>query len=411
MWDAIWINAHLATMTEDGDYGIIKNGGIGVVDGKIRWLGAMSALPPGAPQELAKQVHDAKGQWITPGLIDCHTHLVYGGSRAGEFEKRLNGATYAEIAAAGGGILSTVAATGVATEDALYASARKRLDALIAEGVTGVEIKSGYGLTAEAEAKMLRVATRLGADTGLRVQRTFLGAHALPPNFKADPDGYIDHVCKEMLPAAIRESLVDAVDAFGEQIGFTPEQVARVFDRAKKYGLPVKLHADQLSDQNGGSLAAEYGALSADHLEYTNEDGIKKMAESGTVAVLLPGAFYFLKETKLPPVDLMRQHNVPMAVATDCNPGSSPSASILLMMNMACLLLGLTPLEALQGTTKNAAKALGWQDDCGTLEKGKAADFALWDISHPAELSYHIGFNPCTATICGGEILQKENGT
>lgn len=409
MWDAIWINANLATMATDGDYGIIKNGGIGVVDGKIRWLGAMSALPPGAPQELARQVHDVEGKWITPGLIDCHTHLVYGGSRAGEFEKRLNGATYAEISAAGGGILSTVAATGVATEDALYAAALRRLNALIDEGVTGVEIKSGYGLTAEAEAKMLRVATKLRDDSGLRVQRTFLGAHALPPKFKTDADGYIDHVCKDMLPAAIRESLVDAVDAFGEKIGFTPAQVARVFDRAQKYGLAVKLHADQLSDQGGGALAAQYQALSADHLEYASEDSIKKMAEAGTVAVLLPGAFYFLKETKLPPVDLMRQYHVPMAVATDCNPGSSPSASILLMMNMACLLLGLTPLEALQGTTRNAAKALGWQDDCGTLEKGKAADFAVWDISHPAELSYYLGFNPCESTILGGQNVHPQS--
>lgn len=409
MWDAIWINAHLATMTPEGDYGIIKNGALGVVDGKIRWLGEMASLPPGAPQELAKEVHDAEGKWITPGLIDCHTHLVYGGSRAGEFEKRLNGASYAEIAAAGGGILSTVAATNIAEEDALYASARKRLDTLIGEGVTGVEIKSGYGLTPDSEAKMLRVATRLGTDTGLRVQRTFLGAHALPPKFKDDPDGYIEHVCKEMLPAVFRESLVDAVDAFGEKIGFTPEQVTRVFERAKKYGLPVKLHADQLSDQNGGALAAAYQALSADHLEYATEDSIKKMAEAGTVAVLLPGAFYFLKETKLPPLDLMRQHKVPMAIATDCNPGSSPSASILLMMNMACMLFGMTPLEALQGTTVNAAKALGWQEECGTLEKGKAADFAIWDISHPAELSYYIGFSPCAATIRGGQNVHPQS--
>jgi len=408
MWDAIWINAHLATMATQSDYGIIENAAIGVADGKIIWIGAMQDLPD-APEKSAKTVHDVEGKWITPGLIDCHTHLVYGGNRATEFEQRLNGASYAEIAQAGGGILSTVKATIAATEDTLYHAAKKRLNALIGEGVTGVEIKSGYGLTTDAEIKMLRVATRLRDDSGIRVQRTFLGAHALPPEFKNDKDGYISKVCAEMLPAAIAENLVDAVDAFGEKIGFTPDQVRRVFDTAKASGLAVKLHADQLSDQGGGGIAADYQALSADHLEYASEDSIKKMAAAETVAVLLPGAFYFLKETKLPPITLMRQHKLPIAIATDCNPGSSPSTSLLLMMNMACTLFAMTPLEALQGTTRHAAQALGWQNDCGTLEIGKAGDFALWNISHPAELSYHIGFNSCEATVLGGQTVHAKN--
>ncbi|TVQ83953.1 MAG: imidazolonepropionase [Micavibrio sp.] len=409
MSDAIRINARIATMAEEDGYGIIENGALQVRDGKIAWIGTMDDLPD-APEKLGGKVIDMQQRWITPALIDCHTHLVYGGNRSGEFEMRLNGATYEEIARAGGGILSTVTATNAASEETLYQSALKRLQALAAEGATTVEIKSGYGLSTKGEAKMLRVATRLRDETGLRILRTFLGAHALPPEYKEDKDGYIDLVCNDMLPEIAAENLADAVDAFGEKIAFTPQQVARVFDTAQKLGLPVKLHADQLSDQGGGGLAADYAALSADHIEYTNEESIRKMAAAGTVAVLLPGAFYFLKETKKPPVDLLRKHGVRIALATDCNPGSSPVTSPLLMMNMGCTFFGLTPAEALAGMTRNAAKALGIEKECGTLEKGKSADFAVWDIDRPAELSYHIGFNPLQEAVHCGKTLPLQNG-
>lgn len=409
MWDALWLNAHLATMApeliEDDGYGAIRDGAIGVQDGRIAWVGRRAELSA-PPAELAQTIHDARGRWITPGLIDCHTHLVYGGDRAHEFALRLKGATYEEIARAGGGILSTVAATRAADADSLYRSARPRLDALCREGVTTIEIKSGYGLDLETEIRMLRVAERLGVDTGIRVRRTYLGAHALPPEFKDDSDGYLDLVCRQVMPQISVEGLAHAVDAFGEKIAFSPLQVGRVFEAATELELPVRLHADQLSDQGGGGLAAAYDALSADHLEYTSEKSAESMAEAGTVAVLLPGAFYFLGETKLPPVDLFRRHGVPIAIATDCNPGSAPVTSLLLMLNMACTLFRLTPEEALAGVTRNAAAALGLEDECGRLAPDLAADFALWDIVVPAELSYRIGFNPCAGVVIGGRPVE-----
>ena len=405
MWDALWLNAHLATMApevaEDGGYGAIRDGALGVSDGRIAWVGGRADLsaPPG---KLARTVHDCGGRWITPGLIDCHTHLVYGGDRANEFAQRLDGASYEEIARAGGGILSTVAATRAADADSLYQSARPRFDALCREGVTTIEIKSGYGLDLDTEMRMLQVAKRLGDESGVRVLRTYLGAHALPPEFKGDADGFLDLVCRQVMPQMATQGLADAVDAFGEKIAFSPEQVGRVFESARELELPIRLHADQLSDQGGGALAAAYDALSADHLEYTSERSVAAMAEAGTVAVLLPGAFYFLGETKRPPVTLFRRHGVPMAVATDCNPGSAPVTSLLLMLNMACTLFRLTPEEALAGATRNAAAALGLDDECGRLAPGLAADFVLWDIAVPAELSYRIGFNPCAGIVRAG---------
>ncbi len=400
MWDSIWINANLATMTGERPYGAIENAAIAVKDGKIAWCGQQEDLPD-APENLAQNVHDAEGRWITPGLIDCHTHLVYGGNRAKEFELRLNGATYEEIAKAGGGILSTVAATRGESESELYNKALPRLLNLMREGVTGIEIKSGYGLDTATEAKMLRVATRLRDETGIRVQRTFLGAHALPPEYTGRADDYIDLIRSEMLPQLAAEGLIDAIDAFCERIGFTTVQTEKIFQKAQELGLPVKLHAEQLSDQKGAALTAHYHGLSADHLEYLSEDGVKAMAQAGTVAVLLPGAYYFLRETKLPPLELLREYNVPIAIATDLNPGSSPAHSLLLMLNMACTLFHMTPEEALAGVTRNAAKALGW-DDCGTLAEGLRADFVLWDIEQPAELSYRFGYNPCAGIVRNG---------
>lgn len=393
MWDSIWINMRLPG-------GMENPGAIGIQAGKIAWTGPQNSLPA-APAALAAEIHDGGGRWITPGLIDCHTHLVYGGNRAREFEMRLQGASYEDIAKAGGGILSTVNATRATSEDELLTAARHRLHNLMAEGVTGIEIKSGYGLDTATEKKMLTVATRLGQETGIRIQRTFLGAHALPPEYKDRADDYITHICEDMLPALHEAGLVDAVDAFCERIGFNLSQTERVFKKAQEMGLPVKLHAEQLSNQHGSALAARYHALSADHLEYLDEDGIKAMAESGTVAVLLPGAYYFLRETQLPPVDLLRKHNVPIAIATDHNPGTSPVHSLLLMMNMACTLFRLTPEEALAGVTCNATKALGWHD-AGKLEQGYRADFVLWDVGELAELGYSIGRNPCYAVVRNG---------
>ena len=407
MWDAIWINANLATMTTgSGPYGAIADGALGLQRGRITYVGPAAGLPS-PPEQLATSVHNADGAWITPGLIDPHTHIVYGGNRAGEFEMRLQGATYEEIARAGGGIVSTVAATRDADESDLTESGRVRLERLAAEGVTTVEIKSGYGLNTETENKMLRVARRLERLLPITVRTTFLGAHALPPEYQGRPDEYIDLVCEEMLPAANDENLVDAVDAFCETIGFTAAQTERVFKAARALDLPIKLHAEQLSDQQGAQLLARYGGLSADHLEYVSEDGVKALARAGAVAVLLPGAFYFLHETKLPPVDLFRRHGVPMALATDSNPGSSPATSLLLMLNMACTLFRMTPEEALAGVTRNAARALGMVESHGTLEKGKTADFVLWDIDRPAELAYAIGANPCLAVIRSGEIVRR----
>jgi imidazolonepropionase len=386
MFDTLWTNIHAATMS-DG-LGIIKNAAIGVQNGKIAWVGPVAELPAHA----ARETKDGGGKWVLPSFIDCHTHLVYAGDRAAEFEQRLKGVSYEEIARAGGGILSTVRATRAASEQELYDATLKRVKTMMREGVRTFEMKSGYGLDLETERKMLRVATRLRNELGLRVQRTFLGAHALPPEYAGKADAYIDFICAEMLPKLHAEKLVDAVDAFCESIGFTRLQTERVFKCAQSLGLPVKLHAEQLTNQRGAELAAQYGALSADHVEFLDEAGVKAMAKAGTVAVLLPGAFYFLREKQLPPIDLFRRHGVPMAIATDHNPGTSPALSLLLMLNMACTLFRLTPEEALLGATKHAAKALSF-DDVGTLEKGKAADLALWDITHPRDLCYYFGAN------------------
>ena len=398
MWDDLWLNGRLARMTEGGPaYGAVEDGAIAAAGGRIAWLGARSDLP-GRPEALARRVHDLAGHWLTPGLVDCHTHIVYGGDRAQEFELRLKGASYEEIARAGGGIRSTVARTRAASEVDLLAAAQARVDALAAEGVTTLEVKSGYGLDAANEAKMLRVARRLA---GVTVKTTFLGAHALPPDYEGRSGDYIDLVIEAMLPAV--EGLADAVDAFCEKIAFSPDETRRVFAAARARGLPVKLHADQLSDLGGGALAAEFGALSADHLEYSSPASIAAMAKAGTIAVLLPGAFYFLREKQLPPVAELRQAGVPIAIASDCNPGSSPATSLLLMLNMAATLFRLTPEEAFAGVTRNAARALGLGASHGTLEVGKVADFAVFAIERPAELSYRIGWNPCLGRIRAGQ--------
>jgi imidazolonepropionase len=405
MWDTLWTEASLATMTTDGEpYGAIEDGALGVEAGRVVFAGARTDLP-GAPEDLARIVTSAEGAWITPGLVDCHTHLVYGGERTREFELRLQGATYEEIALAGGGIVSTVQATREAKPKELLERSRARLSELLSEGVTTVEIKSGYGLETATELKMLRVARELGERLPVTVVTTFLGAHALPPEYRDRGNDYIEMVCDEMLPAVAREGLADAVDAFCERIAFSPEQVDRVFRTARELGLPVKLHAEQLSDQGGAQLVARYNGLSADHLEFLSEAGAQALARSGTVAVLLPGAFYFLRETRTPPVDLLRSRGVPMAVSTDNNPGSSPVTSLLLMLNMACVLFGLTTEEALAGVTRHAAQALGLGDERGTLEPGKAADFVLWDIPRPAALAYAIGANPCRQVIRNGQVV------
>ncbi|MBP5857766.1 imidazolonepropionase [Marivibrio halodurans] len=406
MWDQLWINADLATMEPmRAAYGAIPDGALAVEDGRIAWVGPRAKLPD-APEALARQVRDAGGRWMTPGLVDCHTHIVHGGDRAREFELRLEGASYEEIAKAGGGIVSTVEATRAADEEELLDSAGRRLDDLLAEGLTTIEIKSGYGLDPETEAKMLRVARRLGESRPVDVRTTFLGAHALPAAFKDDKDGYIDHVITAQLPRVAEEGLADAVDAFCEGIAFSPDQVRRVFEASAKLGLPVKLHADQLSDLDGAALAASFGALSADHLEYTNEAGVAAMGRAGTVAVLLPGAFYTLRETQLPPMDAFRRHKVAMALASDVNPGSSPVTSLLLVLNMACTLFRMTPEEALAGITINGARALGLADDRGSLRVGKRADFVLWDIETPAALAYRMGWNPCAGVVRGGQVVR-----
>ncbi|MDJ1159075.1 imidazolonepropionase [Chelatococcus sp. SYSU_G07232] len=399
-FDTLWLNARLATLAEGAaGLGVVEGGAIGARDGRIAFVGAMGDLPAGA---TAQERIDCAGRWITPGLVDCHTHLVFGGDRAQEFELRLAGASYEEIARAGGGIVSTVKATRAASEDALVASALRRLDHLLAEGVTTVEVKSGYGLDLESEARMLRAARRLAAERRVSVATTFLGAHALPPEAKGDKDAYIESVCNEMLPAIAAEGLADAVDAFCEGIAFSPDETARVFAAAAKLGLPVKLHADQLSNLGGAALAARHGALSADHLEYTDEAGAAALAKAGTVAVLLPGAFYMLRETQVPPVAAFRAQGTRMAIATDCNPGTSPMTSLLLAMNMAATLFRLTVEECLAGVTREAARALGRLGETGTLETGKWCDLAVWDIERPAELVYRIGFNPLNARVWRG---------
>lgn len=401
VWDALWIDGHVATMAEDGGpWGAVHDAAVAVRDGRIAWVGPVADLE-GAPGELAREVHTVRGGWITPGLIDCHTHLVFGGDRADEFEMRLQGASYAEIARAGGGILSTVRATREASDEELERSAAGRLRSLLAEGVTTVEIKSGYGLDTETELRMLRVARRLGETHPVDVRTTLLAAHAVPPEYAGRREAYVDLVVGEILPRAVELGLADAVDAFLESIAFTPRDVDRVFEAAAERGLPVRLHADQLEDGGGAALAARHGALSADHLEHASPGGVDAMAAAGTVAVLLPGAFYFLRESTAPPVRRLRDAGVPMAVATDANPGSSPALSPLLVMNMACILLGLTPEEALAGTTREAARALGLLHDRGTVEVGKRADLAIWDVRGPAELSYWMGARPLRRVIRG----------
>ncbi|MCJ8053654.1 imidazolonepropionase [Shinella curvata] len=397
----VWRNARLATLKESlPGLGIVESGAIAVVDGRIAFAGPEADLPA---EFTAAETIDCEGRWITPGLIDCHTHLVHAGDRAHEFELRLAGASYEEIARAGGGIVSSVKALRAASEDDLVRQTLPRLDALIAEGVTTVELKSGYGLDTENELKSLRAARRVAEERDVTVRTTFLGAHALPSEMNGDKTAYIDKVVNEMLPAVAAEGLADAVDGFCEGIAFSTEEMARVFDAAKAHSLRVKLHADQLSNLHGAALAASYGALSADHLEYTDDAGAAAMAKAGTVAVILPGAFYFIRETKKPPVDLFRKHGVKMAVATDSNPGTSPLTSLLLTMNMAATLFGMTVEDCIAGTTREAARALGLVDEVGTLEAGKWADFVLWDIGRPAELVYRMGFNPMFARIRSGQ--------
>jgi imidazolonepropionase len=396
-WDTLWTGLHLACMTDDA-YGAIEDGALAVRDGRIAWLGRRVDLPAGA---RASAQHDGGGRWATPALIDCHTHLVFAGDRAAEFEARLGGASYEEIAQGGGGILSTVRATRAATEDELVAQARPRLAALVEEGVTTVEIKSGYGLDADTEIRMLRAARRLGTDAVVRIRTTCLALHALPPEHRDDRDAYVGQVCDELLPRVAAEGLADAVDVFCERIAFTRDECARVLRRARELGLAVRVHADQLSDGGGAALAAEHGARSAEHLEYTSEEGAAALARAGTVAVLLPGAYVLLREKQAPPVDALRRHGVPIAIATDCNPGTSPVTSLLAMLPLAAAAFRLTPAECLAGVTRHAARALRLEQEIGTLEVGKRAEFVLWDVAHPRELTYWLGRNPRHATIGG----------
>jgi imidazolonepropionase len=398
--ERIWRNALLASMAGGTGLGMVEAATVVVRGERIAYAGPAAQAPE--PLGPDSEVIDCGGRCITPGLIDCHTHLVHGGNRAHEFELRLQGATYQQIAAAGGGIIATLRATRAATQEGLVAQALPRLDALVAEGVTTVEVKSGYGLDLENERKMLSAARQLGTLRHVGVRTTFLGAHALPPEAGGDADAFIAQVAGQMLPTLAAEGLVDAVDAFCEGIAFSPSQVARVFAAAARLDLPVKLHADQLSNLHGAELAATHHALSADHLEHTDEAGVRAMARAGTVAVLLPGAFYFLREKTLPPVELLRRHGVPMAVATDCNPGTSPLTSLLLAMNMAATQFRLTVEECLAGTTREAARALGIARDTGSVEAGKYADLAIWDIGSPSELVYRIGFNPLHSRIWRG---------
>jgi imidazolonepropionase len=395
--DGVWINARIAATGNPEQ--TQQHAALAVRDGVIAWMGDTAALPA---EFASLPKHDVKNQWITPGLIDCHTHLVYGGNRADEFALRLAGASYEEIAKRGGGIVSTVSNTRNADEDSLFAQSAQRLQKLLAEGVTTVEIKSGYGLDLDSERKILRVARRLGQEFPVTVYTTFLGAHALPPEYKGRPDEYIDLVCKDMLPALHDEGLVDAVDVFCENIGFSLAQSERVFEVAAKRKLPVKMHAEQLSNLGGTQLATRYQALSTDHLEYLNEADVVAMKEAGTVAVLLPGAFYFLREKQLPPIDLLRQYKVPMALATDSNPGTSPTTSLLLMLNMGCTLFRLTVAEVLQAVTVHAAQALGKANQHGQLAVGRRADFAIWAVDTLSELAYRFGENPCSAIVRDG---------
>jgi imidazolonepropionase len=401
-WDLLLTDVHVATMAANGEpYGIIENAALAIATGKIAWLGSADDVPAAD----IKETRSLGGRWLTPALIDCHTHLVFGGNRASEFEQRLQGISYEEIARAGGGIMSTVNATRAADSDDLFGSARQRIQALQAEGVATIEVKSGYGLDVENELRLLKVIRQLGEESGLTIRSTFLGAHAVPPEYKGNTDQYVDLVVNEMLPAVSRSQLADAVDAYCERIAFSTEQVARIFEAATNLDLAVKLHADQLSDGGGAELAASFGALSADHLEYTPDKGIRALADAGTVAVLLPGAFLTLRETRLPAVDQLRGNNVAIAIATDCNPGTSPLCSLRTTMTLATSLFRLTPEECLAGVTRNAAAALGLSDDRGTLENGKRADIAVWDIGHPRELSYWIGMNELEELLVAGQAL------
>jgi len=401
-WDGVLVNARLATLTGDAGYGAIEDGALGWRDGVLVFAGPRDALPA-PPETLASEVVDAQGDWVTPGLIDCHTHVVFGGDRAGEFEQRLQGASYEDIARSGGGIVSTVRATRAASEDDLLAQSLQRARALRDDGVTTLEIKSGYGLNLDNERKMLRVARRIGDVLGITVRTTFLGAHALPPEYAGRADDYISAVC-DWLPILHAEGLVDAVDAFCERIGFTAAQTRRVFETAGSLALPVKLHADQLSDGGGAALVAGFAGLSADHVEYTSDTGVAAMKQAGSVAVLLPGAFHVLRETTLPPLDAFRSHCVPMAVATDCNPGTSPLQSLRLAMSLACTHFRLTPEEALRGATVHAAQALGFADR-GRLVAGQRADFVCWRIGQPAQLAYWLGGDLVSAVHVGGRAV------
>ncbi len=396
---SLWQNVNIMTMTGE----ILKNATLICRNGMINWVGLTSDLPQGATQNC-EFVYDCQGKWMTPGLIDCHTHIVHGGQRANEFRQKLHGASYAEIAKQGGGIISTVKKTRNLSSQQLFDESLPRIQQLMSEGVTTIEIKSGYGLDIDNEIKMLNVANDVERLLPLTVQKTFLAAHALPPEFNNNDD-YIDFIINKMLPAALAQNCVDAVDGFCESIAFNQAQIEKLFMAARKNNLPVKLHAEQLSDQQGAMMAANYQALSVDHLEYISEPGVKAISESGTVAVLLPAAFYFLHEKKLPPIDLFRQYHVPIACATDCNPGSSPCSSLLLVMNMACVLFKLTPEEVLQSVTINAAKALGMANEIGSIEINKQCDFVLWDITEPAELCYRIAFNPCFAVVKQGNLI------
>jgi len=402
MFDTLWIDCNVATMVAGGaPYGAILQGAVGVKDGRIAFVGRRAELQ----DESAREVRRCDGAWITPGLVDCHTHLVFGGDRAREFEMRLQGKSYEEIARAGGGIVSTIAATRAASREELVESAVARLAGMTPEGLTTVEIKSGYGGDLETELKQLEAAGALAERARVRVRRTFLGLHALPPEFKEDRAAYVQLVADVMIPAIAAQGAADAFDAFCEGIGFTAEEVDRVFGAARAAGLDVKLHAEQLSNQHGAALAARHRALSADHLEYLDDDGVAAMVKAGTVAVLLPGAFYFLRETKLPPIEKLRAAGVRMAVAGDCNPGTSPMTSPLMTLNMACTLFRLTPEEALAGMTREGARALGLQDEIGTLEVGKAADLAVWNVKHPAELSYWLGAPLLRERVFAGRVV------
>ena len=406
-WDHVWIDVNIATMdpTNSAAYGAITDAALAVKDGKIAWVGPRKDLPEF--DVFDTPVYRGKGGWLTPGLIDAHTHLVFAGSRADEFEMRLEGASYEDIVRAGGGIISTVKACRQADEAELFELGRQRLNALAKEGVTTVEIKSGYGLDTETEIKLLKVARELGKHHHVDVKTTFLGAHAIPPEFKDNVEGYVDLVINQMLPAVIEQGLADAADVFCENIAFNLDQTERVLTAAKDAGLEIKLHAEQLSNMGGSAMAAKLGAKSVDHIEYLDEAGVKALAASGTCATLLPGTFYFLRETQMPPIELLRKHQVPIVVASDFNPGSSPICSTLLMLNMACTLFRLTPEEALKGITINASKALGVEQNLGVIAAGMQADFCLWDITTPARLAYSYGVNPCKEVVKNGQLVHQ----